>query len=92
MSAPDVALISPFPTLGERHGGWTGVASYSANLAAALDDAGARVTVLASREDGLPDTSSFSASLRPSPRSRRTRSTAATTSSSSATVVLIGQA
>ena len=55
MSAPDVALISPFPTLGERHGGWTGVASYSANLAAALDDAGARVTVLASREDGLPD-------------------------------------
>ncbi len=55
MSAPDVALISPFPALGERHGGWTGVASYSANLAAALDDAGARVTVLSSREDGLPD-------------------------------------
>jgi glycosyltransferase involved in cell wall biosynthesis len=55
MSAPDVALISPFPSLGERHGGWTGVASYSANLANALDDAGARVTVLASREDGLPD-------------------------------------
>ena len=27
---PDVALISPFPALGERHGGFTGVASYSA--------------------------------------------------------------
>jgi glycosyltransferase involved in cell wall biosynthesis len=54
VSAPDVALISPFPALGERHGGWTGVASYSANLASALDDAGARVTVLASREPGLP--------------------------------------
>ena len=54
MTAPDVALISPFPALGERHGGWTGVASYSANLAAALGDAGARVTVLASEEPGLP--------------------------------------
>ena len=54
MTAPDVALISPFPGLGERHAGWTGVASYSANLAAALDDAGARVTVLASEEPGLP--------------------------------------
>ena len=55
MSAPDVALISPFPALGERHGGWTGVASYSANLAAALGDHGASVTVLASEEPGLPD-------------------------------------
>jgi glycosyltransferase involved in cell wall biosynthesis len=54
MSAPDVALISPFPSLGERHGGWTGVASYSANLAGALDDAGARVTVLAGEEPGEP--------------------------------------
>ena len=54
MTTPDVALISPFPGLGERHGGWTGVASYSANLVAALGDAGARVTVLASEEDGLP--------------------------------------
>ena len=42
MSAPDVALISQFPSLGERHGGWTGVASYSANLAGALGDEGAR--------------------------------------------------
>jgi glycosyltransferase involved in cell wall biosynthesis len=55
MSAPDVALISPFPGLGERHGGWTGVASYSANLAEALTDEGAHVTVLASEEPGLPD-------------------------------------
>jgi acyl-CoA synthetase (AMP-forming)/AMP-acid ligase II len=49
VTRPDVALISPFPALGERHGGWTGVASYSANLAGALTDAGARVTVLAIR-------------------------------------------
>jgi glycosyltransferase involved in cell wall biosynthesis len=55
VSTPDVALISPFPDLGERHGGWTGVASYSANLAAALGDEGAHVTVLASEEPGLPD-------------------------------------
>jgi glycosyltransferase involved in cell wall biosynthesis len=54
MTRPDVALISPFPSLGERHGGWTGVASYSANLAGALTDAGARVTVLASAENGEP--------------------------------------
>jgi len=54
VTTPDVALISPFPALGERHAGWTGVASYSANLAAALGDAGARVTVLASDEPGLP--------------------------------------
>jgi glycosyltransferase involved in cell wall biosynthesis len=54
MSTPDVALISPFPTLGERHGGFTGVASYSANLAGALDDAGARVTVLAADDPGQP--------------------------------------
>jgi len=55
MTRPDVALISPFPSPGERHGGWTGVASYSANLAGALTDAGARVTVLASAEDGEPE-------------------------------------
>jgi glycosyltransferase involved in cell wall biosynthesis len=54
MPTPDVALISPFPSLGERHGGWTGVASYSANLAGALSDAGARVTVLAGEEPGEP--------------------------------------
>jgi glycosyltransferase involved in cell wall biosynthesis len=51
---PDVALISPFPALGERHGGLTGVASYSANLAGALDEAGARVTVLAADDPDEP--------------------------------------
>jgi glycosyltransferase involved in cell wall biosynthesis len=56
VDTPDVALISPFPDLSERHGGWTGVASYSANLAEALTGEGARVTVLASREPGLPET------------------------------------
>jgi glycosyltransferase involved in cell wall biosynthesis len=54
VSTPDVALISPFPALGERHGGFTGVASYSANLAGALDDAGARVTVLAAHDPNEP--------------------------------------
>jgi glycosyltransferase involved in cell wall biosynthesis len=49
-----VTLISPFPALGERHGGFTGVASYSANLAGALTDAGARVTVLAAHDDHEP--------------------------------------
>jgi len=52
MPAPDVALISPFPSPGDRHGGWTGVASYSANLAEALGEAGARVTVLAGGDGG----------------------------------------
>jgi glycosyltransferase involved in cell wall biosynthesis len=51
---PDVTLISPFPSLGERHGGFTGVASYTANLAGALDDAGARVTVLAEHDPSEP--------------------------------------
>jgi glycosyltransferase involved in cell wall biosynthesis len=42
MTKPDVALISPFPP-----GAWTGVSTYSARLAFALQDAGARVVVLA---------------------------------------------
>ena len=54
MPTPDVALITPFPGAGERHGGWTGVASYSANLAGALGEAGLRVVVLASEEPGQP--------------------------------------
>jgi polysaccharide pyruvyl transferase WcaK-like protein/glycosyltransferase involved in cell wall biosynthesis len=54
MPRPDIALIAPFPALGRRHDGWTGVASYSANLAGALDAAGAGVTVLASVEEGEP--------------------------------------
>jgi glycosyltransferase involved in cell wall biosynthesis len=56
VATPDVALISPFPDIGERHGGWTGVASYSASLASALADEGADVIVLASQEPGLPET------------------------------------
>ena len=36
---PDVALIAPYPPRGERHGGFSGVASYTANLAGALADA-----------------------------------------------------
>jgi glycosyltransferase involved in cell wall biosynthesis len=55
VSTPDVTLISPFPSLGERHGGFTGVASYTANLAGALDAAGARVTVLAEHDPSEPD-------------------------------------
>jgi glycosyltransferase involved in cell wall biosynthesis len=51
---PDVALIAPYPRLGVRHGGHSGVASYSANLARALDAAGARVTVVAPIEEGEP--------------------------------------
>ena len=53
-SAPDVALISPYPPRGTRHAGWTGVASYAGNLANALADAGARVTVIAPEERGEP--------------------------------------
>lgn len=53
---PDVALISPYPPAGERHGGWTGVASYTANLAHALAERGAGVTVVAPREPDQPVT------------------------------------
>ncbi|UGS37886.1 glycosyltransferase [Capillimicrobium parvum] len=51
---PDVALISPYPRPGIRHGGSSGVASYTANLAEALTGAGAGVTVVAPVEPGLP--------------------------------------
>jgi glycosyltransferase involved in cell wall biosynthesis len=50
----DVAIISPYPRLGERHGGHSGVASYSSQLAQSLAERGAAVTVLAAREDGHP--------------------------------------
>jgi glycosyltransferase involved in cell wall biosynthesis len=50
----DVALVSPYPPLGERHGGFSGVASYSASLAHALSDRGADVTVLAPSLDDEP--------------------------------------
>jgi glycosyltransferase involved in cell wall biosynthesis len=54
---PDVALISPYPQLGARHGGASGVASYTANLAHALADAGARPLVVAPHLDGQPERS-----------------------------------
>lgn len=44
---PDVALVAPYPPAGERHGGHSGVASYTANLATALAAEGVRVTVVA---------------------------------------------
>lgn len=53
MSPPDVALISPYPASG-RHGGRSGVASYCANLAEALVDAGASVTVVAPEDGNAP--------------------------------------
>ena len=54
MHAPDVVLVSPYPTNGERHGGPSGVASYTAALARALDDAGAVVEIVAPAEPGAP--------------------------------------
>lgn len=54
MPAPDVCLIGPYPAPGTRHDGWTGVASYTANLAHALTQEGANVAVVAPREPGLP--------------------------------------
>lgn len=44
---PDVALVAPYPPAGERHGGHSGVASYTANLANALAAEGVNVTVVA---------------------------------------------
>jgi glycosyltransferase involved in cell wall biosynthesis len=55
MSArPDVAFIAPYPPRGERHGGHSGVASYTANLAHALADLGAHITVVAPELAGDP--------------------------------------
>jgi len=54
MRAPDVVLVSPYPAHGERHGGPSGVASYTAALAHALDDAGAIVEIVAPAEPGAP--------------------------------------
>jgi glycosyltransferase involved in cell wall biosynthesis len=51
---PDVALIAPYPPRGERHGGHSGVASYTANLAEGLADQGANVAVVAPHLDGEP--------------------------------------
>ena len=55
MTTPDVCLISPYPPRGERHGGHSGVAPYTANLAHALADEGATVAVVAPRADGEPE-------------------------------------
>ncbi|HEY1539674.1 MAG TPA: glycosyltransferase [Solirubrobacteraceae bacterium] len=54
MPAPDVAIVSPYPRSGARHGGPSGVASYTVALAHALSDAGAQVEVLAPAEPGAP--------------------------------------
>jgi glycosyltransferase involved in cell wall biosynthesis len=54
MSTADVTLLTPYPPAGLRHGGHSGVASYSANLATALAAEGARVRVIAPHEPGEP--------------------------------------
>lgn len=55
MPAPDVVLLTPYPTAGQRHAGPTGVASYGANLAHALAGCGLEVEVVAPREHDAPD-------------------------------------
>lgn len=52
---PDVTLVAPYPPAGVRHGGHSGVASYTANLAHALADAGVQVEVVADRLEGDPE-------------------------------------
>lgn len=54
MSTADVTLLTPYPPVGQRHGGHSGVASYSVNLATALAAEGARVRVIAPHEPGEP--------------------------------------
>jgi glycosyltransferase involved in cell wall biosynthesis len=54
---PDVALIAPYPRAGVRHGGHSGVASYTANLAHAMAAHGAAVQVIAPIEPGEAPTS-----------------------------------
>jgi glycosyltransferase involved in cell wall biosynthesis len=44
---PDVALVAPYPPAGLLHGGHSGVASYTANLARALSRQGVHVRVIA---------------------------------------------
>jgi glycosyltransferase involved in cell wall biosynthesis len=51
---PDVALIAPYPPRGVRHGGHSGVASYTANLAHGLVEHGVDVTVIAPELPGDP--------------------------------------
>jgi glycosyltransferase involved in cell wall biosynthesis len=52
--APDVTLVTPYPTAGQRHAGPSGVASYGANLAHALSGRGLTVEVVAPREPDAP--------------------------------------
>src|SRR5215217_7764962 len=52
---PDLALIAPYPPAGERHGGHSGVASYTANLAHSLAAGGLDVQVVAPVLEGDPD-------------------------------------
>jgi len=53
--APDVVLVAPYPTAGQRHAGPSGVASYAANLSHALAGRGAAVEVVAPHEPDAPD-------------------------------------
>jgi len=55
VSRADVTLVSLYPGPGQLHAGRSGVASYTANLARSLTDAGASVTVVAPVEPGVPD-------------------------------------
>lgn len=52
---PDVAIVAPYPPAGVRHGGHSGVASYTANLAHALAGAGVNIQVVADRLPGDPE-------------------------------------
>jgi glycosyltransferase involved in cell wall biosynthesis len=55
MSPPlDVTLVAPYPPQGVLHGGHSGVASYTANLAHGLAEHGVGVTVVAPELDGDP--------------------------------------
>ncbi len=50
MPRPDVTLVSAYPPPGDLHGGSSGVASYTANLARSLADMGLAVAVVAPHE------------------------------------------
>lgn len=54
MPTPDVVLVTPYPTAGQRHAGPSGVASYGANLAQALAAHGVAVEVVAPQEPDAP--------------------------------------
>lgn len=54
----DITLVSVYPPAGRRHAGRSGVASYTANLAHSLADAGPHVSVIAPLEPGLAEWSS----------------------------------